>query len=182
MYFAVLTVSVALAQGKNVVPPPPKPADEAPSLEVTMKFIQDKLNSIGPVNFTLYSHVDAVGDLTAQFHDEVTTVVADPSTCQISYRWKEEVKGHALNLDISFFLKDVKDLVVLPEEQHLKQMRSADSESDRADPPVFVLKVRKKNKDFQVVLFSDEQMANRVAKAIVHAVELCGGGGKPEPF
>jgi CRISPR/Cas system CMR subunit Cmr6 (Cas7 group RAMP superfamily) len=79
-------------------------------------------------------------------------------------------------------LKDVKDLVVLPEEQHLKQMRSADSESDRADPPVFVLKVRKKNKDFQVVLFSDEQMANRVAKAMVHAVELCGGGGKPEPF
>jgi hypothetical protein len=31
-------------------------------------------------------------------------------------------------------------------------------------------------------MFRDEDMANRVAKALVHAVELCGGGGKPEPF
>jgi hypothetical protein len=26
-----------------------------------------------------------------------------------------------------------------------------------------------------------EEMANRIAKAMVHAVELCGGGSKPEP-
>ena len=33
------------------------------------------------------------------------------------------------------------------------------------------------------LVFRDEEMANRVAKAIVHAVELCGGGQKsPEPF
>jgi hypothetical protein len=25
-------------------------------------------------------------------------------------------------------------------------------------------------------------LADRVAKALVHAVELCGGGPKPEPF
>jgi uncharacterized protein (DUF2384 family) len=30
--------------------------------------------------------------------------------------------------------------------------------------------------------FREEEMANRVAKAMVHAVELCGGGAKPEPF
>jgi hypothetical protein len=30
--------------------------------------------------------------------------------------------------------------------------------------------------------FPDEDVANRVAKAIVHAVELCGGGSQPEPF
>jgi hypothetical protein len=29
--------------------------------------------------------------------------------------------------------------------------------------------------------FADEEMANRVAKALVHAVELCGGGNK-DPF
>ena len=33
------------------------------------------------------------------------------------------------------------------------------------------------------LVFRDEEMANRVAKAIIHAVELCGGGQKsPEPF
>jgi hypothetical protein len=30
--------------------------------------------------------------------------------------------------------------------------------------------------------FHDEDVANRVAKALVHAVELCGGGSQPEPF
>lgn len=31
-------------------------------------------------------------------------------------------------------------------------------------------------------MFRDADMANRVAKAMLHAVELCGGGSKPEPF
>lgn len=31
-------------------------------------------------------------------------------------------------------------------------------------------------------LFRDEDTANRVAKALVHAVELCGGGSEHEPF
>jgi len=33
-------------------------------------------------------------------------------------------------------------------------------------------------KDFALY---DESLANRIAKALVHAVELCGGGSK-EPF
>ena len=32
------------------------------------------------------------------------------------------------------------------------------------------------------LVFRDEEMANRVAKAMLHAVELCGGGKGPEPF
>jgi hypothetical protein len=31
------------------------------------------------------------------------------------------------------------------------------------------------------VYFADEDTANRVAKAMIHAVELCGGGDK-DPF
>ncbi len=30
--------------------------------------------------------------------------------------------------------------------------------------------------------FRDEDTADRVAKAMIHAIELCGGGSKPEPF
>jgi hypothetical protein len=32
------------------------------------------------------------------------------------------------------------------------------------------------------LVFRDEETANRAAKAILHAVELCGGGGNKEPF
>jgi hypothetical protein len=46
-----------------------------------------------------------------------------------------------------------------------------------------VLEVRKsETKGANTLVFFDEQLANRVAKALVHAVELCGGGTKPEPF
>ena len=31
-------------------------------------------------------------------------------------------------------------------------------------------------------IFRDEETANRVAKAMLHAVELCGGGSQQEPF
>jgi hypothetical protein len=48
---------------------------------------------------------------------------------------------------------------------------------------VFGLNVRRTDvKGGNLVTFFDEQLANRVAKALVHAVERCGGGSKPEPF
>src|SRR5580693_6885896 len=43
MCFAALAVSVSLAQQQKAAPPPPKPADDGPSLEVTMKFIREKM-------------------------------------------------------------------------------------------------------------------------------------------
>lgn len=55
--------------------------------------------------------------------------------------------------------------------------------SFKFDPPLLALIVHGTNtKETHVFRFSDEQMSNHVAKAMVHAVELCGGGGKPEPF
>jgi hypothetical protein len=44
MFCMTLAISTALAQEKTPMAPPPKPADEGPSLEATMKFIQEKMN------------------------------------------------------------------------------------------------------------------------------------------
>jgi hypothetical protein len=185
--FAVLAVSWALAQQKKSVPPPPKPADEGPSLEVTMKFIQDKLNDVGAVNYATYTHDNAVGnDWTNQFRVEATKVVADANSCRISYHWKASLDGKAgQDSDGWFLLKSVADVAVMPMEQDLKAQATAQGHptwNSRIEPPVFVLKVHRADKGGNVFDFFDEQMANRVAKAMVHAVELCGGGSKPEPF
>jgi hypothetical protein len=183
----VLAVSAALAQGKKSVPPPPKPAHDGPSLEVTMKFIQDKINGIGPVSYVRYIHDNVAGkDWAFQEKAEDTKFVADTSACRISYHFKGESDGtEAVDKDDQFLLKDVEDIVVLPGEQAYKEESAAaghPSWSFRVDPPFFFLKVRKPDKRRSYIHFSDEQLANRVAKAMVHAVELCGGGGKPEPF
>lgn len=183
--FVALAVSGTLAQQTKSVPPPPKPVDDGPSLEVTMKFIQDKLNDIGAVNYASYTHDNVAGaDWTNQYRVEATRVIA--SACRIGYRWKTAIDGKAgQDGDGGFLLKDVADVAVMPMEQDQKAQATAQGHpawSIRVDPPVFVLKVRRTDKAANVFDFFDEQMANRVAKAMVHAVELCGGGSKAEPF
>jgi hypothetical protein len=188
MLLASLVVSTALAQQKKAVPPPPKPKDEGPSLEVTMKFIQGKVNDIGIVAYIAYVHDNmAGGDSTYQYKNEISQVAGDASTCRISYHWKKEVEWRvAVDSDQSFSLKDdVRDIAVMPVEQYQKEYDTAGGHPEfsyRIDPQVFALDVHRTDKGTNVFYFIDEQMANRVAKAMVHAVELCGGGAKPEPF
>jgi hypothetical protein len=51
----------------------------------------------------------------------------------------------------------------------------------RQDPPYFTVTAKLKDNSETPLFFSSEEIANRIAKAMVHAVELCGGGNK-EPF
>jgi hypothetical protein len=180
----VLAVSPASTQQKKAVPPPPKPDDGGPSLEVTMKFIQDKMNSIGPVNYAVYFHDNATGaDWTKRSKFEVTQMVAEAPACAITYHEKGWPAAESESSS-GFFLKNVEDVVVMPMEQYQQEAAAAaghPSWSSRVDPPVFVLKVRESDvKGTNNFDFFDEQLPNRVARAIVHAVELCGGGGKKE--
>jgi hypothetical protein len=186
MCLAFLALSAASAQEKKTVPPPPKPADEGQSLEVTMKFIQDKLNDFGPVIFANYLHDDATGNnWTNRAKLEVTRVVADPAVCRVSYHWKTEFNGAVQqDIDISFLLKQVSEIDAMTMDDKNKQTNTAlghPTWSSRSDPPVFALKVRRTDQTYSIFPFYDEQLANRIAKAMVHAVELCGGGNE-EPF
>jgi hypothetical protein len=54
-------------------------------------------------------------------------------------------------------------------------------------PQTLALWMKPRDKiDFWLILaafyFQDATVADRVARALTHAVELCGGGSKPEPF
>jgi hypothetical protein len=182
---AKLTLARAPAKA---APPPPKPAGEGPTLENTMQFIQDKLNGVGAVNFVSYVHDSIAGtDWTQQSRRAAARVLADASGCRIDYHAKAENNGTVgWDFDEWFYLKNVEDVVILPLDQEQKELNAAvghPSWSSQVDPAVFVLKVRRKDlSKSNSFYFFDEQMANRVAKAMVHGVELCGGGGKPEPF
>src|SRR5271167_262603 len=88
--FAWLVVSCAFAQQKKTVPPPPKPADEGPSLEVTMKFIQDKMNAHGTVGY-VQTRSNVNGVLT-RVYSLISDVVADPSTCTLHAKKKGTIQ------------------------------------------------------------------------------------------
>jgi hypothetical protein len=188
VFLVVLTVSATSAQEKKTVPPPPKPADEGPSLEVTMKFIQEKFNSAGPVNHIVYYHDNVEDrDWAIKWNIEITRVNADAGACRVDFhRRVEEDESVTENADHSFVLKDVQEIAVMTMEQIKKNAATTHGQpawSFKVDPPVFVLQVRKQGmKETDEFPLFDEQLANRLAKAMVHAVELCGGGSKPEPF
>jgi tetratricopeptide (TPR) repeat protein len=162
-----------------------KTQDKGPSLEVTMKFIQDKLNDVGPMNFAVYVHADGKGYLV-QHKVALSNVVADAETCHINYR-KEEVQPGALTSlnENSFYLVQVADIQVMTYDQEVKEIDTSKGHTDwteRADPALFVMKVNRKDKAVNRFFFYSEDLANRVAKAMTHAVELCGGGDETEPF
>jgi hypothetical protein len=180
-----LSISLfALTCSAQDVPPPPKPADDGPSLADTMKFIEEKLGAIGRLNYVERSHNNTTGnDFTHKFSWESSNVRA--RQCRIEYHgWLSYTDGKVLvDEDYWFSLKNVQEVVVETDEQSLKAANSKAGHPEwsfRVDPPVFVIRVNLKNGVNQFALY-DESLANRIAKALVHAVELCGGGSK-EPF
>ena len=181
----VLTAFFA-AFAQQPVPPPPQPAADGPSLAVTMQFIQARLQERGRLNFAVYTHDNADGkDYIDQYSSEASNIVADPAACTISYHRNVKRNGAAFADDnISFSLRDVQDLTVMPEEQDMKKVYAAAEHptwDPRVDPPMFLVIARKADSQGNGFYFPSEEMANRVAKALVHAVELCGGGNK-DPF
>ena len=175
-----------LATAQQAVAPPPRPADSGPSLAVTMQYIQDKLNHLGVVNYVGYNHDNIDGsNWTNSFSTETTNVAADPATCRISYHEKRIKDGDVTSdKDFTFNLSEIQEVVIMPRDQLLKKVNTRaghPSWDARIDPPVSMLVVRKAEDIEWYFYFFDEDLANRVAKAVVHAVELCGGGNK-SPF
>lgn len=171
------------ATGPRNVPPPKLAEENGPSLEETMKFIQDKLSGqakawIEYVTNNITSQVIQ----SFQFSEALTKIDANPGACRVSYHFKTTRDGQLFREgDLAFNFKDVQNVVVYSMEQNNMVISAAEGHPENVfkfDPPIFALEAKR----MFTFYFYDEDLANRVAKAIVHAVELCAGGGKPEPF
>jgi hypothetical protein len=174
---AATTLSLAAQQ---TAAPPTKPAGSGPSLAVTMQFLQSKLNEQGKLNWATHYHDSADGtNWTYQLTFEVSKVVADASACTIAYHYDITRDGVQLNdTDTSFNLHDVEDMTLTTGDQRQNRNDAAAGHTTwdaKVDPPVFDLIVRGQEKAEFYFFFFDEDTANRVTKAMGHAVELCGG-------
>ena len=182
-----------------VVPAAPVTASVAsnPTLADTMKFIQDKLNDNNKTSW-----VDNDQHNGAYWTDTVThefsSVVADTGQCRISYHifskhslpyWAMKTSDGKNNKgeDKTFSLRSVQEIVVKPWEQYetecMAKIGHPDMTIASSSPAMTALVVRQPHGVENVFTFDDSALADRIAKAMVHAVELCGGGQKnPEPF
>lgn len=184
----------ALAQ---VVSPPSTPSDSGPSLQETLNFIVAKLTENPEVNYVEHDHDPGAGgivrhgllgrNVSFNFSIETTNLKADVSSdrssCMMRFHQMTRSEKKVLHqVDAEVDLKSVRDVLVRSMEQEAKEQAvAAHSEvTVRIDPPVFVLRVQ--SKWTNAFYFYDETLANRVAKALRHAVELCGGVQEKEPF
>jgi hypothetical protein len=157
-----------------------KPAPSGPSLATTMQFLQEKLNEQGKLNWATHYHDSADNtNWIYQFNFEASKVVADAAACTIAYHYiivRDAVQ--ISDSDASFNLHDVQDLTLSTGDQRQNKNDVAAGHPTwdaKVVPPVFDLIVRgKENAEFYFFFF-DEDTANRVTKAMGHAVELCGG-------
>ncbi len=192
-WIVALVAGTAWAQEKKDAPP--QPSDNSPSLEVTMKFIQDKTNGQGVVTYnSRLASSEQLDRTTSQQLD----VIADPATCSLKGKRKITEDDSALNREqtFAFSFRDMKDITI--DGAETAWSKAYPYKHFTISPPIFQLLLRAEQPAIKShwkgatesssvdrvleFLFADEEMANRVAKAMVHAVELCGGGSKPEPF
>jgi hypothetical protein len=198
---ALTLMAFVLASAQRTVAPPPRPADSSPSLAATMQFIQDKLNGIGRVTYDLPYHYIPTGQAGSMTYIvDVTQVKANPAQCNITFHFEVTCDGVVIvHEDYWVDLKQAQDVVVMPMEQHINGISAGTTLLyDPTTPPILALTVRHplhgKNPIPNILgsgqesimepntfPFSDPNMADRVAKAMVHAIELCGGGNK-SPF
>ena len=183
----ILSLCVVAIPQSQPVAPPPKPADSGPTLEVTMRFVEDKLNEVGPVSYsaTWQNHADNTSG-SNQFTAAATAVEADAGGCKIAYHWRSVRDGQTTrDSDYWFMLNAVREVVVRSGDDHLKKVNEDAGQKQveaHVAPPHWVVVLRRGGRSENSFVFTDELMANRVARALTHAVDLCGGGKKEDPF
>ncbi|MGA3160753.1 MAG: hypothetical protein ABSC77_06010 [Terracidiphilus sp.] len=182
---AALLSAPALAQ--TAVLSPPKPADNGPSLAVTMNYLQDKLSGIGKVSFvTFYQNTTDNSNGSNIMTNEVSHAVANINPCRVTNHWKSTNGGATLmDIDAGIPLRDVIDITVKPFTQYQTELDASlgnpNFVTTSTNPALSALLVHRAHGVVNLFPFTDADAANRVAKAMVHAVELCGGGNK-DPF
>lgn len=177
----ILVFGIASAAwGQQSAAPTHKSAGGAPTLAETMQIVQAKLNEQGKMNWVTHYHDSADGtNWTYAFIFEASNVVANAATCNVGYHYKITRDGTVISdEDASFKLHDVQDLTLTTGDLRQNKNDAASGHatwSAKVDPPVFDLIVRGQGTAEFYFFFFDEDTANRVTKALGHAVELCGG-------
>jgi hypothetical protein len=182
MTLTLASIQCAIAQ--EVPPPPPMRGDQA-SLKDTMKFVQDKLP--GKVNYIVYGHDNIAGtDSVLKRSFVLSNVSADADACHISFHYQFDSGKNTgiVNKDEDIFLKQVRQVALKQMDQVIQQADAKSGHPERTvkvDPPIFLVVVSKIDNHSMMFNFYEDTIADRVSKALLHAVELCGGGNQ-EPF
>jgi hypothetical protein len=175
----------------RAIPPKFNPAAGSPTLAETLRFIEQKLNGDTAVTFTTNLPRPPTSNLPEMIpipnFNQIKQAVADPQTCLVQGISVERLSPNggpiqAFQDKFVLPLPRVEKIAVSNEQEewdHEAKLKSLPP--FKLIPNFYRLTLTLTDGDVRTLPFSDEDIANRVAKALNHAVELCGGGRK-DPF
>jgi len=169
------------AQAPSVPPSKPEAPSSSTSLDVTLHFLETQLSANGTTHFVALSQHTAAG--TTQnytYTNAITNFRANPSTCSIDYHRKSTLDGQVeVDGDYGFNLKHVKNIVVQPLEQYMTETnaryRHPEDKVTSTTPAITAIIVYRDDSYEKFFYVADPALADRLAKALSHAVDLCGG-------
>jgi len=168
------------------------PADEGPGFEETFKFIDSKLNAIGTFNYSTQFHNTQdpnEPDMSIQDTFALTNVTGDPVKCKYyghftAHHFRVDFKVKTTDEVID--LRKMKGVAVEPLDNLYKaaNVNLLDGVWVFAgfEMPLTAVEIQRENGDNPYIVFTDAEQADKVARAINHAAELCGNKPKKEPF
>jgi len=196
---ATLTVvcAVSLAQSASL----PQPQDSGPSLAVTMKYIEEKLNAASVTSLVTF------GGATYVARVAITLAKADPQDCKLSWHFAESddsapdhipIAPRRLETDWALSLRDAGAVTVQTMSDYHRHSPGYSGNEMELRPDYYVLSIKMQpektalahvgraeganwSMPFADVQVPDEDIANRLSRAVDHAITLCGGGDK-DPF
>jgi hypothetical protein len=160
---------------------PEAAASKAPALEETMETLRDEVSSIGTVSYTVFGQ-NTANRKTGQYAavQQFRNVVADPAQCRVSYHWTVWRNGAQpiVDQDFWFRLQNVTSLVIEPQSEFVTQSYAASGQPNMvatSTAPAITSLVIHASGSINEFAFTDRGSAERAAKSISQAVNLCGG-------
>jgi hypothetical protein len=162
-------------------------AQSGPSLGETLGFIRDKVSQQGVVAYSSSTHDSSDGQTwSTSFTVEASNVTSDVAGCRVDFHWRTFVNGKVGNDgDSGFPLRLITSVAVTTMDEDLNRLSAQGGHptwTSQVSPSIAVLTAFRSDGKSNVVDFRDRNMAERVANAVRHAADLCGGSAGKEPF
>jgi hypothetical protein len=167
-----------------------------PTLERTMTFIANTLNSRGIVSWT--TTIDNMAGAKYTTTNSLAQVNADPSTCSLAWT---NIKIESRYKTVDTYLVQLKDVSGIDVQSYSRIMASQSEWKSRVSPETYLVQIKTStairgqrqsyqkdklkskaslpNDHVAKIRFADDQTATRVADAIRQAAGLCGATFRP---
>lgn len=172
-----LSLRAALAIVCVTLLAPPQAFAAGKSLKETLAFVRDRFSGQGEISYKIKLHDSADGsDWSNEMTGRATNVSYDVASCTISYHWTTSSDGKTVqDFDASWDFSKGRKVSVVSREEEIRTQASNDGHTTWTaivSPSVWVVTLTFTDTT-GVANFTNKDTAERVSRAIDHAMDLC---------